>query len=100
LKLAVVFPERQGRFQVSFGSVPDYAFAERGVRFEDIRAGSPAAKAGVKSGDILILWNGKEVENVEHWTGLLSSHKPGDVVPIRLKRGEASLDLEVKLEAR
>lgn len=95
----VLFPARRG-FRVSFGSVPDYAFAERGVRFEAIREASSAARAGVKAGDVLTRWNGKEIEDVEQWTALLGAHKPGDEVSIVVKRGDQLLELKAKLEAR
>ena len=100
LSLKVLFPERRGGFRVTFGSVPDYAFAEKGVRFEGIRPGTPAEKAGVKPGDVLIRWGDKEVTNVEEWTALLGNHKPGDVVSIRVRRGTEEVTLEVKLEGR
>jgi hypothetical protein len=37
-----------------FESIPDFAEVEHGVKFSDLRDGSPAAKAGLKAGDILI----------------------------------------------
>jgi hypothetical protein len=100
LTLKVLFPERRGGFRVVFGSVPDYGFAERGVRFESIRPGTPAEKAGVRPGDILLRWNGKEVEDVEEWTATLGGHKPGDEVTASVRRGGETVDLKVKLEAR
>src|SRR5690606_5255157 len=36
-----------------FGSIPDFAPIENGVKFSDVRPGSPADKAGLKGGDIL-----------------------------------------------
>ena len=100
MSLKVLFPERTGGFRVVFGSIPDYSFAEKGVRFEGIRPGTPAEKAGVKPGDVLIRWGEKEVEDVESWTALLGKQKPGDVVPIRVRRGTEEIGLEVKLEGR
>jgi Zn-dependent M28 family amino/carboxypeptidase len=95
-----VFPRRSGGFRVSFGSVPDYGYSERGVRFEDIRPDTPAARAGVKPGDVLVRWNNVEVTDVEQWTGLLGQHRPGDRVEIEVRRGNESVRLAVKLEAR
>ena len=98
-KILVSFP-RRGGFRVSFGSVPDYAFAEKGVRFEDIRENTPAAKAGVKAGDVLVSWNGEAVSDVEHWTRLLGGHKPGDKVKIEVRRSDELVSLTVTLEGR
>ncbi len=99
IAVKVTMPERRG-FGVSFGSVPDYGFSGRGVRFEDIRDGTPAQKSGVKPGDVLLRWAGKEVDDVEQRTALLSRNKPGDEVLIQVDRSGAKLDLKVKLEAR
>ena len=96
----VEFPTRQGGFRVSFGSVPDYGYAEKGVRFEDIRPSTPAAEAGVKPGDVLVRWAGKEVRDVEHWTELLGGHKPGDKVEIEVRREKKTVKMTVLLKAR
>ena len=99
VKIEAEFPKARG-FRVRFGSVPDYAFAEKGVRFEDIRAGTPAAKAGVRPGDILVRWGQKGIEDVQQWTVLLGAHKPGDEVAIQVRRDDKILDLMVVLEGR
>ena len=96
----VEFPTRQGGFRVSFGSVPDYAYDEKGVRFEDIRPATPAAAAGVKPGDVLVRWAGKEVRDVQHWTELLGGHKPGDKVEIEVMRDKKAVKMTVLLKAR
>jgi S1-C subfamily serine protease len=96
--LHVDFPAERRRFRVRFGSVPNYSFAERGVRFEDIRAGTPAAKAGVKPGDVLVRWGKDEVVDVEQWTQLLRRHQSGDEVTIAVRRGAELVELKVKLE--
>jgi S1-C subfamily serine protease len=97
--IGVLFPARRG-FRVSFGSVPDYAFSGQGVRFEDIRDGSPAASAGVRGGDVLVRWGDRDVEDVEQWTRLLGKHRPGDLVEIRVMRDDRALDFKVELKGR
>lgn len=99
-QVEVEFPTRQGGFRVSFGSVPDYGYAEKGVRFEDIRPSTPAAEAGVKPGDVLVRWAGKEVRDVQHWTELLGTHKPGDKVEIEIRRDKKTLKMTVLLKGR
>jgi S1-C subfamily serine protease len=54
----------------------------------------------VKAGDVLLVWAGKEVEDVTHWTGLLAAHQPGDEVRITVRRGAEELELTVKLKGR
>ena len=38
-----------GGYGPYFGSVPDFAPVEKGVKFSDVRPGSPAAKAGLQA---------------------------------------------------
>jgi membrane-associated protease RseP (regulator of RpoE activity) len=51
-----------------FGSVPDFGHTETGVKFADVREGSPAAKAGLKAGDILVEFAGKKVQKLYDFT--------------------------------
>jgi hypothetical protein len=48
-----------GGYGPYFGSIPDFAEVPNGVRFADVRDGSPAGKAGLKAGDILTEFDGK-----------------------------------------
>jgi len=47
-----------------FGSIPDFGQVETGVRFSDVRPGSPAAKAGLKAGDTMIQFGDQTVKNL------------------------------------
>ena len=57
-----------GGYGPDFGSIPDFAELPNGVRFADVRPGSPAAKAGLKAGDILIEFDGKPIQNLYDFT--------------------------------
>ena len=48
-----------GGYGPYFGSVPDFGDSEKGVKFADVRSGSPAEKAGLKRGDVLISFGGR-----------------------------------------
>jgi C-terminal processing protease CtpA/Prc len=96
----VDFPQRRGGAGVRFGSMPDYAFAEKGVRFEDIQADTSASRAGVRAGDVLVRWGSAEVADIQQWMELLRSQTPGDEVEIVVRRGSETITLKVKLEAR
>ena len=84
----------------AFGSVPDFAEPPTGVRFADVRDGTPAHKAGLKAGDILISFDGKKVQNLMDFTVLLRQKKPGDEVEVKVLRGSETITAKVLLTAR
>ncbi|MBI3895793.1 MAG: M28 family peptidase [Acidobacteria bacterium] len=83
-----------------FGSIPDFAENSKGVKFADVQANSPAAKAGLLAGDILIQFDGKEVRNLYDFSYLLRAKKPDDEVPIVILREEKEIRAVVKLGRR
>ena len=66
----------QGR-RVSFGTMPDFAFAGPGVKVAGVTPGSPAEKAGVKEGDVLLKVDGKDVANLQGFSAILRGLTPG-----------------------
>ncbi len=83
-----------------FGSIPDMTDEVKGVRFSDIRPNSPAAKAGLKGQDILIQFAGKAISNLEDFTYMLRTHKPGETVEVVVLRDGKPLTVKVTLEVR
>jgi hypothetical protein len=89
-----------GGLGVYFGSVPDFTADVKGYRFSDVRPGSPAAKAGLRAQDVMIKFDGKEVNSLEDYSYLLRMHKPGDSVEVVVLRDGQPLTVQVKLEVR
>jgi hypothetical protein len=83
-----------------FGSIPDFGQSENGVRFSDIQPGSPAAKAGLKAGDVLVDFAGKPIRNLYDFTDALRRSKVGEVVEVTVLRDAKPLKASVKLEQR
>lgn len=83
-----------------FGSVPDFGEVPNGVKFADVRPGSPAATAGLQGGDILTHWNDAPVKNLYDFTYALRDSEVGEVVKVRILRGEEELAAEVTLAER
>ena len=83
-----------------FGSIPDFGQSENGVRFSDVQPGSPAAKAGLKAGDVLVDFSGKPIRNLYDFTDALRASKVGEVVNVTVLRDGKSLNASVKLEQR
>jgi Peptidase family M28/PDZ domain/PA domain len=84
----------------AFGSIPDFNEPPKGVRFADVRDGTPAAVAGLKAGDILIEFDGKEIGNLYDFTYALRAHKPGDLVLVKVIRGSQTIEAKVLLTER
>lgn len=89
-----------GGYGPYFGSIPDFAEPPTGVRFADVREGSPAALAGLKGGDIMVAFDGKKVQNLMDFTVLLRQKKPGDTVEVQALRGNETITVKVLLTAR
>ena len=80
--------------------MPDFADNPKGLRFADVREGSPAGKAGLKGGDILTEFDGKPIQNLYDFTYALRSKKPGDEVMVKVLRDGGTLEVKVHLEER
>jgi len=93
-------PSGGGGYGPYFGSIPDFGEVPSGVRFADVRPNSPAAKAGLQAGDILIQFGGMEVKNLQDFTYALRKSKVGDVVEVRVLRGDKTVTAQVTLEQR
>ena len=61
---------------------------------------SPAAKAGLKGGDVIIKFGESKVTNIEDFMGAMMKFKPGDKVKVGVKRAKELLELETTLEKR
>ncbi len=83
-----------------FGSIPDFAEGTIGVKFSDVRENSPAAKAGLKAGDIMTEFDGKAIQNLYDFTYALRARKPGDEVKVKVTRDGKPLDVTVVLSRR
>ncbi len=89
-----------GGYRAYFGSVPDFGHEGKGVRFDDVREGGPAHKAGLHAGDVLIYFNGRAIDTLQDFTDALRRHKPGDDVPVVVKRDGKSVEFRVQLAER
>jgi Peptidase family M28/PDZ domain/PA domain len=89
-----------GGYGPYFGSVPDFGQESNGVRFSDVTPGSPAAKAGLKAGDVLVNFSGKPIMNLYDFTDALRASKVGQTVEVTVQRDGKPLKVSVKLEQR
>jgi S1-C subfamily serine protease len=80
--------------------MPDFAFAGPGVRVAGVTPGSPAEKAGVKEGDVLLKVAGQDVANLASFSGILRGLAPGQTVKVILSRAGAEQELDVTVVER
>jgi hypothetical protein len=89
-----------GGYGPYFGSIPDFGQTENGVKFSDVKPGSPAAKAGLQAGDVLVAFGDKPIKNLYDFTDALRRSKVGEVVSVTVLRDGKELKVNVKLEQR
>ena len=89
-----------GGYGAYFGSIPDMGAEVEGVRFADVRDGSPAAKAGLRRGDVLVEFAGTPIKNLYDFTYQLRAHRPGEEVRVAVLREGKRVEATVKLEVR
>ena len=70
-----------------------------GALISQVEADSPAAKAGIKVGDVITELNGKKMDNSGQLQAAISAHRPGDKVTLGVIRDGKSLTVPVTLES-
>ncbi len=71
---------------------------ENGYRLFRIEDGSPAAKAGLQAGDLIIRVDGQAIFGGESYVRTMQDMKPGKESVFRIQRGEQNLTIRVKVE--
>ncbi|MCK9161022.1 MAG: M28 family peptidase [Bacteroidaceae bacterium] len=86
------------KFKVTFGLMPDVTGAcNYGMPADIVVKGKPAYKAGMRSGDIILSLNNKQVKNVQQYMKYLITFKKGDIVKVEVRRGKDNLTFQVQL---
>jgi len=68
-----------------------------GARITQVVAGSPAAKAGLKVGDVITAFDGKTTTSADDLTAAVTGAKSGDTVTVTVKRGGTTKHVSVQL---
>lgn len=82
------------------GSIPDFTPVEFGVKLSGVREGSPADKAGIRSGDTIVGFDDEAVKDLYALTAQLRKHKSGDSVRVKILRDGKETVLTVVLGTR
>ena len=89
-----------GERRVSLGSIPDYAFPGPGVRVTGTMPGSPAEKAGLQAGDVILKLGDKPIASMRDFSEALKALAPGEKVTVTYQRGGQTKTAETTLVAR
>ena len=83
------------------GTIPDFAErTEPGVLLSGVKPASPAEKAGLATGDVLLRIGARKVSNLHDLVEALRAGRPGDVVEVEYQRQGATTVKKVTLEER
>jgi putative serine protease PepD len=70
------------------------------ARLVNVVAGSPAARAGLRNGDVVIEVDGTSIETGDELRQAIDAKKPGDALELKVRRGQNERDVTVKLGTR
>jgi len=71
-----------------------------GVLVAGVQRGSPADRAGIKPGDIIMMVDGTQAKDPDSMRNLIVALTPGKVATLKLKRGQSDIELQVKAGKR
>jgi serine protease Do len=74
--------------------------ATRGALVSEVKPGSPAAKAGLREGDVITKFDGKPVTDSRHLKLTVANVAPGTKVPAEVVRDGKSVDLSFNITTR
>jgi len=86
--------------KVWVGTIPDFAGNVDGYKLSGVTDGSPAAKAGLQAGDIIIKFGDKKITNIYDFTYAIGNYVPGDKVDVVVLRGENEMNFNIELGTR
>jgi hypothetical protein len=89
---------RGGGDRPYFGSIPDFGKPGKGYAITGATKDSPAAKGGLKGGDVIVRLGESAVTGLEDFDSALRKHKGGETVPVVVMRDGAEVTLQITLD--
>jgi photosystem II stability/assembly factor-like uncharacterized protein len=93
--------------KIGMGTPPPQVFlgvqgenGEGGAKLTRITENSPAAKAGLKAGDVVKQADKEEIKSYDALVEQIGKRKPGDKLSLKVQRGKESVEIAVTLENR
>ena len=87
---------RNTQFKITLGVLPSYGSTKVGLEIDGIsKKDGPAAKAGIKKGDIIKSIDGKIIKDIYEYMDRLSELEIGMTIPITIERRGKALTLSI-----
>ena len=91
----------RARLTAYLGTIPDYVAGDvKGLKLSGVAADGPAAKAGVRGGDVIVQLAGRKIEDIYDYTYAIEALKIGDEVQIVVQRGPKTVTMKVTPTSR
>jgi serine protease Do len=71
---------------------------DAGCRLIEVEENSPAARAGLKVGDVVLKVNGRDIKVSAAFQRWVSEAAPGETLNLQIKRGDEVLTIKVRME--
>jgi putative serine protease PepD len=82
------------------GVVLSNSSSQAGATVGQVRAGTPAARAALRAGDIVTAAAGTRINSASELRAVINAHQPGDTISVTYTRGGQSHTVKVKLATR
>jgi serine protease Do len=97
-RLRLTGPRRLGlTYQELSDQLAAYFKVDGGLLVSEVDADGPAAKAGIKAGDVIVKYDGAAVESSRDLRDKLARAEPGSDVSLTVQRDGKPVDLKVTL---
>ena len=83
------------RFKVGLGVVPDYLFDGKGMRIDGTREDTPAIRAGLQKGDVVVKLGDSLITDMMSYMKVLSTFEKGSSTKIVVERDGKKIESEV-----
>jgi S1-C subfamily serine protease len=70
------------------------------MRLADVRPGGPADKAGLRGGDLIVEFAGKQIASLRDYADALTGAKIGQPVAVVVQRDQQRIELTITPTAR
>jgi hypothetical protein len=87
-------------FRVYLGTVPNYSDQSDGMKLDGVRPASPAERAGLRAGDIVVMLGKTPIKNVYDYTYALGEMRAGEEVEVVIRRDSKEMTLKITPEKR